>query len=118
LLRKATLVFVPEVLVGTWDINMRAHSEQRRISQARLDLLRLLLAGRVLELEGKATSASLEAYVPRFMKRVPVDPFSAKPYRWNAKQGRFYSIGSDRVDGGGEEPANSWNPKAKGDVFF
>lgn len=81
------------------------------------DLTRLILAQRLVELSGETTSGSMEALVPKYLPKVPVCPFSGKPYlwdaAWNGGRGRFYSIGPDKLDDKGAP----FNPSGgKGDL--
>lgn len=49
---------------------------------------------------------TLEELVPRFLDRVPHDPFDGKPLRYRQLPTRYviYSVGSDGNDDGGREP--------------
>jgi hypothetical protein len=62
--------------------------------------------------------ARLEELVPKYVRRMPVDPFSGKPlvYRVEGSNWMLYSVGPDRVDDGGRSTAVS--APGKGDLLF
>lgn len=73
--------------------------------QARVRLLLVGLAIRRAKLDGLAPPESLEALVPKYLAKVPVDPFSGEAIRYfrDGDDCVIYSIGVDRVDNHGSE---------------
>jgi len=67
-------------------------------SSARLDLARLQMAQRILELDGRPIPTSAKAYVPEFFEAELKDPFTGAAYLWDDAHKRFYSPGPDQVD--------------------
>jgi hypothetical protein len=61
--------------------------------------------------DGSLPSA-LDALVPAFIDRVPVDPFTGAPLKWKTSPGAYtiYSIGSDFKDDGGRTLPVPWKP--------
>jgi hypothetical protein len=55
---------------------------------------------------------TLDALVPAFLARVPIDPFTAAPPKWKTSSGAYtiYSIGSDFKDDGGSTKPPPWKP--------
>ena len=86
--------------------------------------LRLLIAEFAIECYRQETGIyppSLEALVPKYLARVPEDPFVGRPlrYRLATPEGyRVFSVGPDgRDDGGKPFPEKSDWTKARGDVL-
>ncbi len=59
--------------------------------------------------------------MPRYLHRVPTDPFSDRPliYRPQGTNWLVYSVGEDEVDDGGK-PATRWvrGTVTRGDIFY
>ena len=45
----------------------------------------------------------LNDLVPKYISKVPKDPFDGKPIRYSAKNKMIYSVGNDLKDSGGSE---------------
>jgi hypothetical protein len=90
-------------------------------AEARLRLLFAELAARRYRLEEGREPSNLEALVPRYLPKVPVDPYSGRPirYRLDPEDGhRLYCVGPDERDDGGKAlPERSDWRKARGDVL-
>jgi hypothetical protein len=88
---------------------------------ARLRLLIAELAIRRYRLGNGIDPPSLDALVPRYMAKVPVDPYSGRPIHYRLEQGRghrLYCVGPDAQDDGGKAiPERSDWSKARGDVL-
>lgn len=82
----------------------RAFTEAARV-QASLRLLRVSLALRCTRAEGKGLPENLDALVPEYIEKVPLEPFTGAPllYRRTASGCRVYSVSDDRTDNGGAE---------------
>lgn len=85
-------------------------SRYNNASLAHIRLLRLAIANRIIEIETGAKATSSTAFVPRFFPEEPLDPFSDKPFLWDALRQRFYSVGRNGVDDGGQ----GWTAEATG----
>jgi hypothetical protein len=90
-------------------------------SIARLRLLTAELAIRRYRLENGTDPPSLEALAPRYLAKVPADPYSGRAirYRLDQSQGHhLYCVGPDgRDDDGKPLPERSDWSKARGDVL-
>ena len=76
------------------------------------------LALRSYRSDQRRVPAKLAELVPRYLQRVPQDPFSDKPliYRPSGTNWLLYSVGVDGVDDGGKPVGKGvWS---KGDLFF
>ncbi len=83
---------------------MIARTQQRHDSAvAHRRLLIAELALRLSQLENQRVPASLQELVPKYLPRVPVDPFGDQPLRYRAQSTNWllYSVGPDRIDNGG-----------------
>jgi hypothetical protein len=104
---------------------MRSASEEKHeLAVAQLRLLTVELALRCYRFEQGQTPGKLDLLVPKYLQRVPSDPFSghALVYRPQGTNWLLYSVGPDRVDDGGKamtrsNPGNSL-PVYKGDLFY
>jgi hypothetical protein len=63
--------------------------------------LRLKIALRLYEQKHGQLPDDLGALVPEFIKAMPIDPFSAKPYRYSKAKKLIWSVGPDGVDNDG-----------------
>jgi hypothetical protein len=71
---------------------------REKVAKAQFDLARLMVATRLMQLRGEPSTGSLSAFVPNYLPKAPLDPFSEKPYLWQPSEGCFYSVGPDRTD--------------------
>ena len=71
---------------------------------SRVRLLAAELAARCYQMDQKKTPDSLEQLVPKYLQRVPLDPFSGKAlvYRSTGTNWLLYSVGEDKIDQGGK----------------
>jgi ABC-type Na+ efflux pump permease subunit len=78
-------------------------------SRARLRCASTALACERYRLARGAWPSALEELVPRFLPRLPIDPFDGKPIRFRRENDHFvlYSVGEDRRDDGGRTEAVS-----------
>ena len=97
-----------------WRSRRQAEMRHKRIT-AHVRLLIAELAARCYESEQGRAPADLEQLVPKYLQRVPVDPFSGRPmlYRAQGTNWLLYSVGEDGVDDGGKRAGRS-----TGDLFF
>jgi hypothetical protein len=98
--------------------------------EATRDGTRLMIALERHRLRHGQYPASLAALAPKFIDNVPIDPFTARPFRYrlldaaatNAAEGYIlYSIGFDEIDNGGttaEDPYDAFSPKGPGTDFI
>lgn len=63
----------------------------------------VLLALRAYKKKTGKYPSSLDELVPRYIEKVPEDPFDGKPLRYSAEKKVVYSVGMDLVDSGGVE---------------
>jgi hypothetical protein len=61
---------------------------------------------------------ALKQLVPKYLARVPLDPFSSRPliYHPQGTNWLLYSVGQDGVDDGGKPVSKGLS--GKGDIFF
>ncbi len=85
--------------------------------RARLRLLECELALRAYRLEKGRLPERLGELVPDYVPEVPLDPFSGRPlvYRKTKDEYLLYSLGADRIDGGGVQ-VEPW--QFEGDLFL
>lgn len=103
--------------IGTWRARTRAKTRDKRVV-AHLRLITTELALRCYQSDHGRAPNSLEQLVPKYLQRVPLDPFSGKPlvYRPQTNQWLCYSVGEDMVDDGGQPVSGGLG--SKGDIFF
>ncbi len=53
---------------------------------------------------GPGLPATLDELVPEFLDGIPIDPFSGRPFGYDAVRGVLWSVGMDGVDTGGKRP--------------
>lgn len=109
LLPYRTLVLQPRRAQKTFDDLLVPDLRSYAFTFARTDSAMaawlVVLALHVHKLERGAYPQTLNALVPRYLNRVPVDPFSAAAplrYRRTAKSYVLWSIGPDGLDNGGQ----------------
>lgn len=110
----------PMTLWQRWRALQRAEARHKRVV-AHERLLRAELAVRCYQAEQGRLPARLEQLVPKYLQRVPSDPFSGKPiiYRPQGTNWLLYSIGEDGVDDGGKRAGPSgFGAVARGDIFY
>jgi len=103
-----------------WRSLQRAEMRHKRVV-AHERLLGAELAVRCYQAEQGHLPARLEQLVPKYLQRVPSDPFSGKPiiYRPQWTNWLLYSIGEDGVDDGGKRVGPSgFGAVARGDIFY
>lgn len=88
---------------------------------ARLRLMTAELALRCYQANEGRVAQSLDQLVPKYLQRVPEDPFSHRPlvYRPTGTNWLLYSVGIDRVDDGGKPVQHTVSGSVqKGDLFY
>ncbi len=88
-------------------------------SRAHSRLNATMLALRAYKLDIGHYPATLSELAPKYLRRVPMDPFANnKPLRYKTKEIEYslYSIGYDGVDDGGKALPKRAHPDAKGDI--
>jgi hypothetical protein len=98
----------------------RAEMRHKRVV-AHLRLLTAELGVRCYRSGEGRVPTSLEQLVPKYLRRVPSDPFSAQPlvYRSQGTNWLLYSVGEDGLDDGGKRVVRSVpGTVAKGDLFY
>ena len=88
----------------------------RRLARGAMTVL--LAAVRCHELETGAMPTGAEALVPRYLKELPVDPYSLEPVKLVRVGGKWvvYAIGEDLIDDGGKKDWQSG--QANGDYIL
>ena len=96
-------------------------ADQHAGAVAHLRLLAVELALRCYQAEQGRAPAGLQLLVPKYLQRVPLDPFSGQSlvYRTAGTNYLLYSVGADRIDDGGQ-PIGRPIPGTdlRGDLFF
>jgi len=69
--------------------------------QASREATRILIGLRLYELSEGRLPERLDELVPGYLERIPVDPFSGQPFRYDREREIVWSVGKDRVDQGG-----------------
>jgi hypothetical protein len=103
-----------------WRSLQRAAVKHKRII-AHERLLAAELAVRCYQSEQGHPPVRLGQLVPKYLQRLPPDPFSAGPmiYRPHGTNWLLYSIGEDGVDDGGKPVGRSASGAvARGDIFY
>lgn len=82
----------------------RALKERHDLAAAHLRLLMVELGLRVYRCDQGSGPGNLRQLVPKYLQRVPIDPFSGKAlvYHPSGTNWVLYSLGPDRVDDGGK----------------
>ena len=77
-------------------------------SMARFEASRIVTAMRRYQMAEGQWPAGLADLAPRFLKQVPLDPFTGKPFRYRkrARGWRLYSVGKNLKDDGGRRRAD------------
>jgi len=103
-----------------WQGIQRAAVRHKRII-AHERLLYAELAVRCYQTEQGRSPTGLEQLVPKYLQRVPLDPFSGRPmnYRSQGTNWLLYSVGEDSVDDGGRPVGRSGlGIVPKGNLFY
>ena len=103
-----------------WRSMKMAEAKHKRII-AHERLLTAELALRCYQTELGRAPTSLEQLVPRYLQRVPSDPFCGRPmlYRPQGTNWLLYSVGEDGVDAGGQRAGRPVSgTAARGDLFY
>ena len=98
----------------------KAEQKHNRLN-ARLRLLTVELTLLCYQAEQGRVPERLEQLVPKYLQRVPEDPFSHRPliYRPNGTNWLLYSVGIDGIDDGGKPVQRSvFGTVQKGDLFY
>jgi hypothetical protein len=108
------------ILMAWWQGRQARQKAEARhtLAVAHVRLLVVELALRCYQSEQGRAPARLEELVPRYLQRVPPDPFGNQPlvYRLQGTNWQLYSVGTDKVDDGGMPVGRGTS--SKGDLFF
>lgn len=76
------------------------------------DVVRSIVALVRYERDHDMWPESLEALLPTYLSSLPLDPCDGKPLRYAVRSGRpiLWSIGQDRIDNAGQQPAEGDDP--------
>ena len=120
---KSAQVPMPVIAARRWrfldtpaDTVAYLHQQRARAYGRLLANLRTAVAAAAVEryraAHGGALPQTLDALVPSFLDRVPIDPFTGAPIRWKTSPASYtiYSIGSDFEDDGGRTSLPAWKP--------
>lgn len=85
-----------------------------------MTLARLAVALAAHGAEKGAYPATLEDLAPRFVARIPVDPWNGQPFRYvnRGDSATLYSLGGDGDDDGGRPVSDDSNDDEDGDVVW
>jgi hypothetical protein len=72
-------------------------------ADAQLQATRVILALRAYQLAHGSLPADLNALVPEFLDKVPVDDFDGQPLRYSPERKIVYSVGNNLKDDGGDD---------------
>jgi hypothetical protein len=72
-------------------------------TDASIAATRLILACRAYKADFEDLPPTLEALTPKYIERVPADPFDGRPFRYSRETAILYSVGKDLADQGGSE---------------
>jgi hypothetical protein len=103
-----------------WRARQRAEIKHKRVV-AHLRLLIAELALRCYQSEQGRAPTGLKQLVPKYLQRVPADPFSGQPlvYRPQDNYWLLYSVGENGVDDGGKRVGRSVSGTVpSGDIFY
>lgn len=82
--------------------DVRRTSGTEAAADAAFQLAKLAIAQRLVELSGPSHDTNLPSGVVAYLSTMPLDPFDRTPIKWNGHLKRFYSVGFDEADDGGE----------------
>lgn len=109
---------------GWWAARASFKSTKQKHDRAcvHVRLLATELALRCFHSDQGHPPTRLDELVPKYLKSIPLDPFSGQPlvYRAQGTNWLLYSVGPDRVDDGGTPvgPRQRGSAERKGDWFF
>jgi len=101
--------------------SIRKGKERHEGMVAQVRLLYTELALRCYQSDERRPPERLEQLVPKYLRRIPLDPFSNRPlvYRPNGTNWFLYSVGPDRIDDHGAPLIPSGpGTTEKGDLFY
>ncbi len=84
--------------------SQKTAKERHDLAAARLRLLLVEIALRCYQADQGKPAENLQALVPKYLKQVPLDPFSNQPLVYHIAKTNWtlYSVGPDRKDDGGQ----------------
>ena len=103
-----------------WRARQRAEMRHKRVA-AHVRLLIAELAVRCYQSDQGRAPTYLELLVPKYLQRVPSDPFSGQPlvYRPQGTNWLLYSVGEDGLDDGGKRAGRPASGTVTiGDIFY
>lgn len=110
-------------VVGWWENrqSLKEWEAKDNLMVARRRLLTTELALRCYQAEQSRAPERLDQLVPKYLQRIPLDPFATRPliYRAQGTNWLFYSVGPDGADDGGKPIVRTFpRMNATGDLFF
>jgi len=90
---------IGDILVGMLAPALERSVDSYFNAVAESRMTQLFVALRCYQLERGALPASLDTLAPEYLKTIPVDPFTGKPFGYEptGKEPRIWSVGPDRV---------------------
>jgi hypothetical protein len=79
-------------------VNEKLAHQRYCLGKASFDLARLALLQQLYLLEQRKPLEQPSQLIPAYLKTVPNDPYTGKPYLWSIAEQRFYSAGPDGKD--------------------
>jgi hypothetical protein len=87
-------------------------------SNVSLQATRTILALRAYQLTHGKLPENLDALVPEFLDKVPVDAFNGQPLHYSAERKIVYSVGKNLKDDGGDDRSNAGPDQNHLDVVY
>lgn len=84
-------------------LNLPEQNNKRCREDFQVSAIQVLFALKAYNLETGGYPTSLNELVPKYLSKVPEDPFDGKPIKYSPTKKILYSVGKDRVDSGGSE---------------
>lgn len=81
--------------------------ESHSLAMARHQLIATAFAVRRFMVEHKGLPPRLDVLRPTYLSRLPTDPFSGEPFRYDAQKALLYSVGRNLTDDGGKPESPS-----------
>jgi hypothetical protein len=94
------ILWIDRLLYADYMPNFMEARIREMVCRSEFDLVRLLVANRIRELESGRRTSDPADLVPEWMPEMPVDSFTLDPFLWDATHENFYSVGPDRLDSG------------------
>lgn len=94
-------ILLHDIITVTW--NFDVYNDKRCQEDFLVSASQLLFILRAYKLETESYPTSLNELVPKYLSKVPEDPFDGKPIRYSPTKKIIYSVGKDAVDSGGSE---------------